>query len=156
FSGVQSGDMAGESSVAGKLWLLLIAGMGLLTPLKAGSKHAEKPYVVAEAYEVYSALLAQQPEKRDLVIATATVPFKHCLDSQRNRSIDSAIASYKKANETVWQLQPKFKLARNYKLLSEKEIDALTKPDPSGGFFSRFPDDMWVIYLSAIGFNADK
>jgi hypothetical protein len=142
--------------VPGKSWLLLIAGITFLAPLEAGSKRAEKPYDVPEAYEVYSALLAQPSAKQKLLIATATVAFDDCLESQGDPSEDSAIADYKKANQTVWQLQPKFKLTRNYKLLSEEEIKALIKPDPKGGFFYSFHGDVSIIHLSAIGFNADK
>jgi hypothetical protein len=138
-----------------KFALLLIAGMAFSQATGGESKRSPKPYDVAKAYEVYSALLTLHPPEGELMIATATVPFQGCLDSH-NKSIASAIADYRKTNKTAWQLQPKFDLGRNYRLLSQKEIDTLRQPDPAGGFFWRFPDGVSIIHLSAVGFSGDK
>jgi hypothetical protein len=114
-----------------------------------------KPYADPEAYRVYAAALQLEHREGELLIAERSVPFRQCLDSRSDKVVGAVIKQYEKTNQTVWHLQDKF-LDRDYRLISEKEIAALRRPDPEGGFFWTFPNGMSITHLSAVGFNATK
>jgi hypothetical protein len=107
-----------------------------------------KPYDVDEGYEAFSAALAlEKPKGELLLIGDTTVPFNSCMEPRSDKLVDSAIDDYKKTNEKQWILQRRFKLDRPYELLSKEQWKTRTaQRGPSTG----------VYYLSAVGFSADK
>jgi hypothetical protein len=143
-----------------KLTLLLIAAVAFSQTTQVAAKQTPKPYEVPEAYEVYAAVLALENARRDptgeLLIADTTVSFDGCQDRHADKMVASVIRDYRQTNKTDWRLQEKFNIPQNYKLLSDKEIKDMMQPDPQGGFFWYFPENIQITHLSAVGFNKDK
>jgi hypothetical protein len=129
--------------------------MAIVVSAQPAPESAAKPYDVPEAYEVYAATLALDHAKGELLISDTTLPIANCLDPRSDKLVDAAISDYKKANESIWQLQKKFKLKSAYKLLSSKEIKELQKPDPKG-FNWTLIHGTGIRRFSAVGFNLDK
>src|SRR5450755_1156234 len=85
---------------------------------------AAKPYDVAEAYQVYSALLPREESagfaKGTLVIQQETVsrpePPEPCLTPEAAGKFKDAIADYKQVNSQTWLLQHQFQIAKPYEL----------------------------------------
>jgi hypothetical protein len=119
------------------------------------SGHGEfRPYETAEAYAVYSAILAQENPEGELLIGDTTLLFGHCLNSHGDRHVDSAIEDYKKMNQNRLRLRPHFKWKRSYKLLSAEEQNSLRSS--SGDFNWAFPNGVKIHHFSAVGFSPDK
>jgi hypothetical protein len=122
-----------------------------------------EPYDVADAYQVYSALIpkvSSNPETNTWFIRIDTFPLlRHgsSLDARdrkklkQARGADTALDDYLKVNEKHWLLQRKFTLPRPYKLVTRDEIKAMFPDDFRGGSFG----ELWL-ELSAVGFNANK
>jgi hypothetical protein len=119
-----------------------------------------KPYEVPEAYEVYAAALSldhvEGDEDRELLILNTTAPFNHCLDANDDKAVALAIEDYKKANSVKWLLERRLRLPRTYTFVTSAEIEALKIRDRNSGFFWRFPGNVQIRSLSAVGFNQDK
>jgi hypothetical protein len=131
----------------------------------AASQAPPHDYEVAEAYEVYSAILPSEWSWNDakaqgLVIKQATASYEMCLapDAASQQIIGSAIADYVRQNKQPWLLQRKIKVEKTYTLLTAKEEKAAFQRSPGGweGFYQLYPDSGGMIELSAVGFNADK
>jgi len=135
--------------------LLALLSLVALIP-QAGSEHKPATYEVPEAYQLYSAALAAQHLQGDLLISQTTVPFSHCLDSDQGTPIQAAINSYKKLNRTTWQLQRRFLVEQQYKLVTAEEIEALKEDSAHQSFFWRFKHDARLVRFSAVGFNKNK
>jgi hypothetical protein len=129
--------------------------MAIAVSAQPGPESVPKPYDVQEAYEVYAAALTLDHAKGELLIGDTTLPIKNCLDPRSDKLVDAAIADYKEANESIWQLQRNFKLKSAYKLLSSSEIKDLQKPDPKG-FNWTLSHGTGIRHFSAVGFNSEK
>jgi hypothetical protein len=124
-----------------------------------------EPYDVAEAYEVYSAIIPTvdpNPKTRTWLIRIDTLPINGSLrpedpsggareewkQARGQRPADTALDDYLRMNARTWLLQKNFTLPKPYKLVTHDEIQAMF-PHP-GGF-----GEPWI-ELSAVGFNADR
>lgn len=132
---------------------LLLAPILLLG--QSANQAKVKPYEDGEAYSVYSAVLAMESSKGDLLIGDTTVPFSHCLEPHSDPVVDAAIEDYRKANKSKWRLGYHLGLERSYTLVSQDEASDLLQspPGPSARHFSAFGG---VHHFSAVGFNPDK
>jgi hypothetical protein len=110
----------------------------------------------AEAYKVYSALLAET--RKPLFVRYDTVGYSGCLSSVRDKdkSAASAFDDYLKVNLTRYALQNKFSLPKPPKLIGPREIKAMyeerQKERQTRGFFA-MPG---YFVFSAVGFNANR
>lgn len=143
--------------------LLALASPQLNSPV--ASQAPPRSYDVAEAYEVYSAILPfESPWKNAnakwLVIRQPTISYEMCVspDAPSQQIIGSAIADYLQQNKQPWLLQRKFHIEKPYTLLTANEERAAFQSSPGGweGFYQMYPDSGGVIELSAVGFNAEK
>jgi hypothetical protein len=141
----------------------LLAGCQMFSGESNGSG---EPYDVAEAYEVYSAIIpteVQDPKTHMWFIRIDTLPIGHGSSRVYDPSdgareewekargqtpVDTALDDYVKVNAKTWLLQRNFTLPKAYKLVTRDEIKAMF-PHP-GGF-----GNPWI-ELSAVGFNADR
>jgi hypothetical protein len=119
-----------------------------------------KPYDVAEAYQVYSALIPElppNPETKTWFIRIDTLPIGRSLDDQSReqwkqaRGADTALDDYFKVNGKTWLLQRKFTLPNPYRLVTRDQLKTMFPRHFRGGNFG----ELWL-ELSAVGFNADK
>jgi len=125
---------------------------------------AAQPYDVAEAYQVYSALLPREESagfaKGTLVIQKETVPgtdpSEPCLTPEAATKFKDAVADYDRANSKPWLLQHQFQIEKPYELVSSQSIETLFKQHDWEGFYKRYPDSGGFLTLSAVGFNQDK
>ena len=134
-----------------------------LTPQASSPK--QESYDVAEAYEVYAAILPSQSPSTDantkwLVIRGTTTKYESCLapDGPSEKMIGPAIADYAQQNREPRLLQRKFALPKPYTLLTAAEERAAFQMSPGGweAFYQMYPDSGGLVQLSAVGFNADK
>lgn len=133
--------------------VLLLAPLLLLGQ---SSNQAEvKPYEDSEAYNVYSAVLALENPKGDLLIVDTTVPFTHCLEPRSDQVVDAAIEDYRKANKSKWRLGYHLGLERSYTLVSQDEAGDLLQSPPKRGAW-RFSAFGGIHHFSAVGFSPDK
>jgi hypothetical protein len=136
------------------------------SPSGVAASGSGQPYDVAEAYEVYSAIIRSvnpDPEMHMWLIRIDTLPSGP--DSSRlpaevdlaqgkranageQKVADTALEDYSKVNAKSWLLQRKFNLPKPYKLLTLTEIRSLF-PNPVT-FRGHY------IELSAVGFNSSK
>jgi tetratricopeptide (TPR) repeat protein len=125
-------------------------------------------YDVAEAYEVYSAIIPiinPNPETRTWFIRIDTLPWgrgsfppadpsnparEEGEQSREQRLADTALDDHSKVNAKTWQLQRHFTLPNPYRLVTPDEINVMFPPNSIGHF-----EELWI-ELSAVGFNADK
>ena len=114
-----------------------------------------KSYEDGEVYSVYSAVLAMEKTKNDLVIGDTTVSFNSCLGSRSDALVDAAIEDYRKANQSRWRLGYHFETKRPYKLMSKKEADELLQPDKKTDTW-HFSASDGIHHFSAVGFSANK
>lgn len=132
---------------------LLMIFVLLSSPILA-SQEAQQELVAryenTDAYDVYDAILATDAASATspLVISAVTEPSGMCLKPEGDwkRVLMSAIADYNEQNEKTYRLQPKFRMERQYELLTKQEIYARFKHPGEGG---------WVV-LSAVGFNRQR
>ena len=125
---------------------------------------APDPYDVAEAYQVYSALLpsedAANSGKGTLVIQQETLrgaePSDPCLTPEAAAKFKDAVADYKQVNRKPWLLQRQFQIAQPYELVSSDAIGKLFKQGAWNGFYKRYPNSGGYLTLSGVGFNHDK
>jgi len=145
---------------------LVIALLGV--PTAFGQAAA---YTDADAYEVYSVLLAARSKAwkvEKLVIAIETVDFPHYDDDKRKCIVPSVeeeasyrplIDAYMELNEKSWLLQPTFTSGLRYQFVSAASINEIYAKDGEKGlndFYSKNPGAAGRISLSAVGFNPDK
>jgi hypothetical protein len=146
---------------------LMMAGFAL------GAFHTEpndtKPvqtYSIAEAYEVYSAILPNEwtwryAKSKTLLVRAETVSYQMCLtpDTVSSNLLDAAIANYRLVNRTTWTLERKFEISKPYELIPSAALEAPFKTNGPAGwseFKLEHPDSVGWIELSAVGFNDDK
>jgi len=129
-----------------------------------------EPYEVAEAYEVYAAVISSQFPYTDsktsrLMIraeirASQATSVQMCLapDESSEEIIGSAIADYVQQNRQGRLLQRKFNLEKPYTLFVEDEKTPPIQVSPADPqeFHPVYPEFGGLIELSAVGFNADK
>ena len=119
------------------------------------NKEEIKTYEDGEVYNVYSAVVALEKTKGDLLIGDITVPFSICLEPNSDKRANAAIEDYKKVNKTRWRLGHHFEMSRPYKLLSEKEADEFLQPDKRTGEWRLTPES-GIHHFSAVGFSVDR
>lgn len=123
-----------------------------------------KAYGLDDAYEVYSAVLADEISSGfatgTLVIQQNTVSkpgISACLTDEATKRFADAEADFWHANRRDWILLRRFEINKPYDLLSEGTIRAAFKSDGDwDGFYKRHPGSGGYIVLSAVGFNRDK
>jgi len=132
--------------------LLLIACALVCQSEPARQKKQPALYDVAEAYEVYAAILPSEwpwsvAHAKKLTIRSETVPYTNCLrvDDKREKGIDLAIANYLELNKEAWLLEGAFRIDLPYELTSKDDLSLQQDRDTGG-----------LIEVSAVGFNADK
>jgi hypothetical protein len=149
--------------------LLLLLTATLLRLQNAPSREFQPPpapYAVAEAYEVYSALvpddwLVKEAHTQTVLIRAETRPYSMCLkpeDEAETRRLGPAIEDYRTENEKTWLLQRKFDLDRPYDILSSDEmtgsfLGGIIYGGPD--FHARYPTAPGWMEFSAVGFNAE-
>ncbi len=115
-----------------------------------------RPYEDAEAYKVYSVLLANSD--RPLLIFQETGGDMGCLDSVRahDKQAASAFDDYVKVNERVWMLQDKFSFKKPHKLVDSADTKAMYEEQEKEATRLGYRAGSGYFILSAVGFNADK
>ncbi len=122
-------------------------------------------YDVADAYEVYAAILPSEWPWKDahakwLVIRQTTTAYEMCVspDAASAKVIGSAIADYIQQNRVPRALLRNFVIEKPYTLLSPAEERAAFQSSPGGwdGFYQMYADSGGLTELSAVGFNAEK
>src|SRR5580693_1295438 len=126
-------------------------------------------YDVAEAYEVYSAIIPiinTNPETHTWFIRIDTLPMgrgslppadpserarEEKEEAPERKLADIALDDYSKVNAKRWRLQRNFTLPKPYKLVTPDEIKTIFPRHFRGGSFG----ELWI-ELSAVGFNADR
>jgi hypothetical protein len=143
-----------------ELKLFSLESMGACNGRGGGSSGSGEPYDVAEAYQVYSAIISKvspNPETNTWFIRIDTLPTDRSLDDQareqwkQTRGADTALDDYLKVNGNTWLLQRKFTLPNPYRLVTRDQLKAMFPPHFRGGNFG----ELWL-ELSGVGFNADK
>jgi hypothetical protein len=119
------------------------------------NKEEIKTYEAGEVYSVYSAVVALEKTKGDLLIGDTTVPFSNCLERNSDKRANAAIEDYKKVNKPRWRLGYHFEMNRPYKLLSAKEADEFLQPDKRTGEWRLTPES-GIHHFSAVGFSVDR
>jgi hypothetical protein len=145
------------------LAILLPAAL-LLGQTQTREKETPQPYTISEAYEVYSAILADESERSrstKLVIAQETRKFEMCLkpaDRESNMTLEPAIADYNEQNRKPLLLQWNLQIDMPYTLVPQSVLDAFFRKGGSGweGFRKSYPQSESWISLSAVGFNLDR
>jgi len=125
-----------------------------------------EPYQVAEAYEIYSAILAgswpvsEAHAKTLLIRAETGSDHDMCLKPEGDSApvVGPAIADFIEVNKKAWLLQKAFQIDQPYDFIFEKELDGLFTDGPGGwkAFYEKYPDSGGYNQFSAVGFNADK
>lgn len=123
---------------------------------QSANEQKAKPYEVTDAYSVYSAVLAQEKTTGRILINETTVPFNECLEPSFNKQVNSAIQDYKRANQSIFALQHKFNLKRDYQLLSANERKRLRQNGSPNIFGWTLPEAKSIYSFSAVGFSPDK
>ena len=124
------------------------------------------------AYEVYSTILSwpdasRMTKSKRLVIRRETLrsqgafidggPYLGgCLrpDAESAKLIGTAIDDHIRMNKTNWRLLKKFKLQIPYQFM--KPPTAIFNNEDWDKFYRAYRDSAGFVYLSAVGFNADK
>ena len=130
----------------------LFCAVSMLAQEQPKAEDSPQPYVVSEAYEVYSALLPQEWAWRvahaaTLVLRMETVPYQMCLgpDAASKQILGPAIADYIKVNQKRWLLQRQFQIEKPYELAPTNQLSTVSKAHAGG----------WI-EVSAVGFNDPK
>jgi hypothetical protein len=122
-------------------------------------------YDVAEAYEVYAAILPSEwawrvANAKRLVIRRETTHYCMCLEpiGDSKKLMDAAIADYETRSQTEWLIQDNLKIEKPYAIITSDEISAMFQPGLEGYqiLSQRYPDSAGYIQFSAVGFNAEK
>jgi len=124
----------------------------------------ESQYDLAEAYEVYAALLQgdwQGAQQKTVVISTTTKFWKACVNpaTEKDSALKAALEQYNSVNKDTWKLQGKLSFGRQFDLISLDEIRSMFREGIGRGwerFGKRYPDSSGFVELSAVGFNEDK
>jgi len=135
--------------------------------LSAQGSHSQRPgkfYEIAEAYEVYSAILTEQwLEDRKIklfLICTKTIAVEICFQpyGEWQEALRSAIGDYTELIKSNWILQPEFHLDRPYKLLPQETLAKAFAVEPGGNpLYRKYQDSGGRYYaFSPVGFNQDK
>jgi hypothetical protein len=146
-------------------------GAALTFPrLSAQASRSQRPeklpvaYKIAEAYEVYSAMLTQEwlrdRKIKLFVICIKALPFELCsqMYGESEESLRSAIADYTELIKSNWLLQPAFRLERPYKLLPQETLSKAFAVKPEGNpLYMPYQDSGGRYFVfSPVGFNQDK
>jgi len=128
----------------------------------------------AESYAIYNAIFsAEKPEKnekpRKLIIDDQTTDYPSYGDEDRSaclkpspgeeKTLAPLIENYRKVNEKPSLLQRKFQVPFEYELVDHGTIEGFFNEKGPGGwpdFYKRFPKSRGYVYMSAVGYNADK
>lgn len=123
-------------------------------------------YSVAQAYEVYSAVLPEEwtwryAKSNTLLIKAETVSYQMCLapDSKSKKLLEAAIADFRQVNQSPWRLDSRFDISKQYELVAPEILSApfqLAGQDGWPQFHAEHPNSVGWIELSAVGFNEDK
>jgi hypothetical protein len=140
--------------------LTLIAGQVQSRPLR---KEPPQPYLIPEAYAVYSTILSSHVEGSKsprVLIVRETKGHTMCLepDSESKEAVDPAIADYTEQNQKTWLIGWKLQITTPYEIVPRETLDSVLR-EPGGGWrlFERlYPSTDGWIDLSAVGFNSDK
>ena len=136
-----------------RIMLLFLIPCALLCQSESTTQK-KKPalYDVAEAYEVYDAVLPSEwpwryAHAKRLTIRSQTVPYTNCLrvEDNQDKDVRLAIANYLELNKEVWALERAFHIDLPYELTSKDDL-ATQQERNTGG----------LVEVSAVGFNADK
>jgi len=137
---------------------------------------AQSPPVIddPESYAIYEAIFGPKPpnvenDRSLLVIADTTTDYPTygdedkdvCLkpDPAQEATLRPLITAYHKANEKPSLLIDKFHFPFKYQIVPEATIDAFFGEKGKGswaGFYKKFPKSGGFVYVSSVGFNADK
>jgi hypothetical protein len=153
-----------------KLFLaILLPTMFLLDRAQTPTAEREipQPYTLAEAYEVYSAVLPDswnKSESTKLVIAQETTNFDMCLKEENLKPSSEelsvpAVADYLKVNQHSWILQWNIQIATPYLLVPRADILDLFQTKGVDGwekFHKQYPQSSGWVELSAVGFDTEK
>jgi hypothetical protein len=131
-----------------------------------GQKLQPEAYDVAEAYEVYSAILPTRwpvtvAHARRLVIRAETGSgYDMCLkpEGESIALLGPAIAHYLEVNKKTRSLQKVFQIETPYDLIFSEDLKGIFSAGIGGwkNFYDRYPDSGGWNELSAVGFNADR
>jgi hypothetical protein len=136
-----------------RIMLLFLIPCALLCQSESTTQK-KKPalYDVAEAYEVYDAVLPSEwpwsvAHAKKLTIRSETVPYINCLrvEDTQDRDVRLAIANYLELNKEARLLERTFRIDLPYELTSRDDLSLQQDRDTGG-----------LIEVSAVGFNADK
>ena len=140
----------------------------------AGRSQTPSTIEDADAYAIYSIVFTPEPSEkpakpRRLIIQDKTVDMWSLGDEDRDAclkpepaneaTLRPLINAYREANKTPSFLQRKFTLPNEYEIVPSETIDAFFKTKGPGGwagFYKKFPNTGGYVFMSAVGFNADK
>lgn len=152
-------------SIMRRIMLFLLISCALLGQ-SASQKKKQELYDVAEAYQVYSAILPSEwplsvAHAKKLTIRSQTVPYTDYLQvgvekrapqlppgarlPSKDEDIDVAIANYLQLNKEALLLKRAFRIDLPYELTTKDDLSVQDDPDTGG-----------LIEVSAVGFNADN
>jgi hypothetical protein len=152
-----------------KLLITVIALLPITHPSAAqdvadcGDAMVAKTYNVAEAYQVYSALLPDEWPRlipaQTLMISDKTSTYGMCLqpEPESSKVLGTAIADYVATNKRSRTLQRSFQIDKPYELIPEQDLHLTSNAaDGWSTFYKRHPNAGGWIELSAVGFNNEK
>jgi hypothetical protein len=151
--------------------LLLLFVIGLAS---AGRSQTISKIEDPDAYAIYSIIFTpdadEKPAKpRRLIIQDKTVDYPNYSDDERDQclaptpeneaTLRPLINAYREANKTPSLLQRLFTLPNEYEIVPSDTIEAFFKSKAGGNwaaFYKRFPKPGGYVFMSAVGFNADR
>jgi hypothetical protein len=151
--------------------IVVIAAVCCVSAALAQNSAVTEPYVDADAYQVFSALMSRQGSSgpaNTLIIQQETVPHlqgpsdqfpegpEACIFPDVALKFKDAIADYKRVNQKRWLLQRNFHTDDPYELVTSDTLNVLFGNGDWDGFYKRYPSSGGFITLSAVGFNRDK
>jgi len=153
--------------MTGPFLLALIGWCSLCQSAPTNQNKPPVPYEVAEAYEIYSAVLPGQwpvtvaHAKKLLIRAeTTTGGDGMCLkpEGESIAVVGPAIKDYMEVNQNTWLLGKTFQMDLPYEFIFAADLKGIFSQGVGGWkmLYDRYPDSGGWIELSAIGFNADK
>jgi hypothetical protein len=144
----------------------LIVAILTLPANSAAQMKQPEPYQVAEAYEIYSAILptrwpVTEAHAKTLLIRAETGSGPDmCLkpEGESVSIVGPAIADFIEVNKKPWLLQKAFQINQPYEFIFDKELDGIFSDGVHGwkSFNEKYPDSGGYNEFSAVGFNADK
>jgi hypothetical protein len=150
-----------------KLFLvILLPAAFLFGQTQIREKDTPQPYNLAEAYQVYSAVLPDDwnaSQSTKLLIAQETTNYDKCLrpdeKSEGNEPPSPAVADYLQVNHHSWLLQSNIQIKMPYELVPKAALEKLFQKNDSDGwadFHKIYPQSSGWIELSAVGFDPKR